>query len=227
MGLKDLLPKGPQEPEPLTDKELDEAATVRAPVDSSKGDEALRSLRPTERDPAEGVVPGEYRQPTEAEMKKVIARLRHRGYTNPLFDEVGQAFEKANPGWKTVWEYSPPDSKNQQEVMVRASLGYRIVYQREIPTGHTLPHTQEGGPVRVADAILMAAPAVLHAAIEADAARVAHEDANLPLESYKQALREKSSAGSVKGQALGDIKFSSSSVDVDLERLTSAQESEK
>lgn len=171
-------------------------------------------------------VAGSVRKPTREEVSNLVARLRHRGMTNPMLNEPGQAFEKANPGWKCKWIFSPPDSKDQSDVMLYSSIGFRLVTQDEIPSTVPLPHTQEKGPVRVADVVLMAAPTELFEAIEAEELRIAREDASLPVEEYKRTLAEKSSAGKVKGMALGDVEFTTSDVQANLERLSAAAEAE-
>lgn len=214
MALKDIFQKKPADgelpPGDVSAIEAEQGATRAEP----------------EQDHAVAVVP-DYRKPTKDEIKQIVARLRHRGFTNPMYNDPAKAFEKANPGWMTIWEYSPPDSKDQHEVMVRASLGYRLVKENEIPAGFTLPHTAKDGPVRVADMVLMTAPEELHKAIYAEAAKVAFEDSNLPLEEYKRSLEEKGSTGQMKGQALGDVQFASESINVDLGKLSRGAEAEE
>lgn len=219
MALKDIFTKKPAD----DDEKVSEPphGDVSAIVT-----EAAETKAAPEKDVAVAVAP-EYRKPTKEEIKGIVARLRHRGFTNPMYNDPAQAFEKANPGWKTIWEYSPPDSKDQHEVMVRASLGYRLVKEHEIPAGFTLPHTTKDGPVRVADMVLMAAPEELHNAIYAEAAKIAYEDSNLPLEEYKRSLEEKGTTPGVKGQALGDVQFASESIQVDLGKLSGGAEAKE
>lgn len=166
------------------------------------------------------------RQPDEEALKKVAARMRHRGYTNILFDEVAAAFEKENPELKCVWEYAPPNTPSATEVMLRRMNGFRIVTMDEIPEGTPMPHTQESGEVRVADCILMCAPKDVYDAYYAKDFQEAAADANLPKEEYLESLKQKGTAGEHAGKAYGGITESTSLLEVDMKRATEGEENQ-
>ncbi|NIN68896.1 MAG: hypothetical protein GTO63_30255 [Anaerolineae bacterium] len=164
------------------------------------------------------------RRPNEDELRKVAARMRHRGFTNALFDEVSKAFEKANPGYKTVWEYAPPNSPDQNEVMMRQMHGFRLVGIDEIPEGVPTPHSQDSGEVRVSDCVMMCAPADVYDAYYAEDFKHALEDANLPKTEYLESLKQRGNIGDHKGIAYGGITESTEQLQVDMKKLTEGEE---
>lgn len=158
----------------------------------------------------------ESRKPTKDEIETTVTRIRHRGFTNALFDEVSQAFEAANPGLKVVWEYSPPNSPDQIDVRRREMYGFRIVTEDELPQGSIVPHTQEGGEVRVSDSVMMCAPKEIYDAYYAEDFQEAREDAMLPEQEYLNQIQERGATKLGQGKAYGKISHGSRVLSVDI-----------
>jgi hypothetical protein len=155
-------------------------------------------------------------------VRALVTRLRHRGEVTALLDGTARAFAEKHPELGVKWVWAPSDRANADVVAAKA-YGYREVMVSELPPGVGTPHSLESGPVRVGDLILMAAPREVHEAIMEEDARVAAEEANLPVQEYLEYLKSIRPAG-VPGRPTGGIKQSVEYVGVDFNAIRAAQE---
>lgn len=136
-----------------------------------------------------------------------FAAVRARGILNHMLDGPIKAFDDANPGFKSRWEYCPA-SGDKTFIVAREGLGFHVVDAKEL--GDKTESEQKEGPIKVGDLILMAAPDYIVAAIEMEDARAAFEDFKLPEETYREHIRDikaKLHDGSYKAaEAVGDIR---------------------
>jgi hypothetical protein len=168
---------------------------------------------------AEAPTPTGVQAPDIGDKKKAefFAAVRARGVLNTMLDGPALAFEANNPGWRTRWEYAPPNG-DPTFVVAREAMGFRTVDAAEI--GEKTASEQKSGVVRRGDLILLAAPEHIVNAIEMEDARVAYEDWKLPETSYREhlkSIRARLRDGTEKGATpIGSIKQHEEVVEVSL-----------
>lgn len=114
-----------------------------------------------------------------------FAAVRARGMLNTMLERPAMAFEAANPGLKTRWEWWPANG-DMTLVTAREAAGWRVVDASELPDAQD--HSQKSGPIRIGDAVLMCAPEEIYNAQMAADAQAAEDDVKLPETAYRENL---------------------------------------
>lgn len=137
----------------------------------------------------------------------VFASVRERGLLNSMLDTPAEAFERANPGMKAKWEYSPP-SGDRTMVTMREAQGYKLADASQL--ADKTDSSQKSGEVRRGDLVLMYAPTEVHTAIALADHKAAQDDYRAPERTYKEHLESQQyqlSTGEVRrGRPFGEIK---------------------
>lgn len=82
-------------------------------------------------------------------------RTRSRGRVGGTLEHLAMTFEKANPGMKTRWVYSPLHKPELSNVVARKVDGWREVYVRDLLDAQESLGQKPDEVVRMGDVILM------------------------------------------------------------------------
>lgn len=148
--------------------------------------------------------------------------VRDRGMLNTMLDGPAASYEEAHPDKKCKWVYWP-SSGDTTMIEGNESRGWFVVDASEI---QGTPSSQKEGPIRRGDVVLMAAAREIAAMEEAQDAMLAKSEADLPVESYKQAIQNVRATlpdGTVvETPAAGDIRQKAETVEAPEQQYPSA-----